>query len=110
MPSSNIIYLVNDIIRSRKNTQSVGREYFSWFLRDSAVPLEYIGNLELYRAGAKFDGPKRAHVLQTKVLNDMNESSFHRSLSKRMSSTPNRLGQKKNYKYLPMMMKCSMKL
>lgn len=107
VPSSNIIDLVNDIVRNRKNAQSVGREYFSWFLRDNAVPLEYIGNLELYKAGAKFNGSKRAPVLPSQTLNNdnnhlnhnnnnnLNESSFHRSLTKRMSSTPNKQFQKK---------------
>lgn len=82
--SSNIIDLVNDIIRTRKRTQSVGREHFSWFLRDSAVPLEYIGNHDLYNAGANFLRSKKAAAVE-KI--NQNTPRWHN----RFSSTPKSL-------------------
>lgn len=78
---SNIIDLVNDTVRYRKNTRAIGREYFSWFLRDIGVPSEIFGNTELYKIGADYN-----------PNNTSDNSSLHLSSSEikpRGFSTPN---------------------
>lgn len=93
LPRSNIIDLINDTIRLRKNIQSRGREYFSWFLRDIGVPAEIFGNAELYKAGGDFN---RGSSSFSSPLNDS-------SIIKRFSSTPkstaakNLMKKKRNY-------------
>lgn len=53
LTDSNIIDLVNDVARSRKSVKAVGREEFARFLYESGIPLEFMGNSELYKLGRK---------------------------------------------------------
>lgn len=50
---SNIIDLVNDVTRSRKSIKAAGREEFARFLYETGIPLEFMGNVELYKLGQK---------------------------------------------------------
>lgn len=79
LPRSNIIDLINDTIRLRKNIQSHGREHFSWFLRDIGVPAEIFGNHELYEIGSDFNRSSSSISFS---------SPFNSGSNKRFSSTP----------------------
>ncbi|CAF4934081.1 unnamed protein product [Pieris macdunnoughi] len=46
IPGSNIIDLVNDILRPSKRSDPIGWEIFAKFLNDINTPLTYIGNLK----------------------------------------------------------------
>lgn len=53
LDDSNIVDLVNDVARSRKNVKASGREEFARFLYESGIPLEFMGNTGLYKLGQK---------------------------------------------------------
>ena len=55
LDGSNIIDLINDVVRSRKGVKAIGRDSFSWFLQDIGMPLEFIGNTSLYKEAQKFN-------------------------------------------------------
>ena len=55
LDGSNIIDLINDVVRSRKGVKAIGRDYFSLFLQDIGMPLEFIGNTSLYKEAKKFN-------------------------------------------------------
>lgn len=59
LQGSNIIDLVNDSMRYRKNFASVGREQFATFLQESNIPKEYIGNKDFQSVIKKKDLPGR---------------------------------------------------
>ena len=64
IPGSNIIDLVNDVVRTRKTFSAVGKDAFADVLKEIGVPREFIGNSDL-----------------VKVINKSTESSnFDRSL------------------------------
>lgn len=52
--NSNIVDLINDAARSRKNVQAVGRKQFASILRETSTPREYIGNPDLWKLGDSF--------------------------------------------------------
>lgn len=86
IPQSNIIDLINDVIRSRKNVQANGREIFSWFLRDIGTPVEVFSNAELYKLGNRlpvFNSslvPKKRGK-SSSTPNSSSSKSFLKSLS-----------------------------
>lgn len=59
VPNSNIVDLINDAVRSRKNFKANGQRQFIQSLRDIAVPREFIGNDKLWELGDKVSGVKR---------------------------------------------------
>ena len=50
IPGSNIIDLVNDVVRTRKTFSAVGKEAFADILKEIGVPREFIGNTDLVKA------------------------------------------------------------
>lgn len=81
---SNIVDLVNDCIRFRRHIQALGREQFSWFLRDIGVPTEIFGNHKLYKIGGEY--------------NISNSSSLNNNRSSRVSfSTSNTSAKSRSF-------------
>lgn len=58
---ANIVDLVNDVVRERKNVVAVGRQPFANFLHKVHTPLEYIGNPAFQKANntPRFSQPMR---------------------------------------------------
>lgn len=49
--NSNIIDILNDVARSRKNVRAIGREQFAELLSSTETPQEFIGNVEYLNNG-----------------------------------------------------------
>lgn len=60
VPDSNIVDLINDAIRSRKEFQAEGRRQFIETLRAISIPREFIGNAALWTLGTARRNVKRA--------------------------------------------------
>ena len=78
IPGSNIIDIVNDLVRTRKTFSAIGGETFAQTLNEIGVPREYIGNSDLLKAMNKaskdtFNKSKN----DTTLKNNSSFSNFH---------------------------------
>lgn len=49
VPGSNLVDLVNDFVRERKNSQPIGWDVFAKSLKEANIPAELVGNKERWR-------------------------------------------------------------
>lgn len=87
IPGSNIIDLINDLLRPLKNNDPIGWESFAKVLKDIKIPLIYLGN------------PKRIDYIKNLTLNDISEVStdeeFHTPTKKYVKKIRNKLDWEK---------------
>ena len=87
LDGSNIIDLINDVVRSRKGVKAIGRDHFSWFLRDIGMPLEFIGNMSLYKESQKFNN-RQANKSVSSPHTSFTDSRIHSPDTYIHNSTP----------------------
>ena len=83
--NSNIIDLVNDVMRSRRHFHAVGRDELAELLREAEIPREFVGN-EFYTVKK----PKRAvstPITPKTLYKSFDESLNNSSLSKTLDET-----------------------
>ena len=79
----NIIDLVNDAMRTRKQPPAQGRRTFARFLREINTPREYVPNINVWKEGRASDSPAKRRISPIQIVSHGVESGVSSS-----SSTP----------------------
>ena len=90
--NSNMVNLVNDTCRNRKNVKAIGRRKFAALLRDIATPPEFIGNPEIWDLGNR--------SLSHKINSSKKESSFQEKVDDGNANDKTPLIESKNSFFL----------
>lgn len=93
IPGANIVDIVNDVARSRRNFYAIGRDVVSRALRNVNIPRSLIGNEDFWNDGV----PANVNIVEkyrdvSGISPMMNSSTESHSTSSSLDSTPNSHG------------------